>query len=90
MSKIKVALIGLGYTAQITHLKCVLFSKNCILTTVFDERKELKKKIKLRYNIKNVLNKIEDLNNYRKDIDVVVLCVDRYNQAFYLEKILMF
>lgn len=88
MAKKKIALIGLGYTSQITHLKCILYSKNSILTTIYDERKNLKKKIRSKYNIKNELKNLDDLNNYKNEIDIVVLCVDRYRQPFYLEKIL--
>lgn len=86
--KKKIALIGLGYTSQITHLKCILYSKNAILTTVFDERKILKEKIKKKYNIKNTLANLEDIKNYHKDIDLVVLCVDRAKQSNYLEILL--
>ena len=88
MIKKKIALIGLGYTSQITHLKCILYSENCILTTIFDERENLKKKIRYKYNIKNELKNLDDICNYRNQIDIVVLCVDRYRQPFYLEKIL--
>jgi len=90
MLKKKIALIGLGYTAQIAHLKCILYSKNCILTTVFDERQNLKEKVKNRYNIKNALKNLDDIDNYKNDIDIVILCIDRFKQATYLEKILKY
>ena len=86
--KKKIALIGLGYTSQVTHLKCILYSKNAILTTVFDERKILTEKVKKKYNLKNTLTNLEDIKNYHKDIDFVVLCVDRAKQASYLEILL--
>ena len=45
MIKKKNCTYKLRFVSQITHLKCILYSENCILTTILMKERKFKKKL---------------------------------------------
>ncbi|MCX7829827.1 MAG: Gfo/Idh/MocA family oxidoreductase [Acidobacteria bacterium] len=86
--KIKVAVIGAGYTAN-EHLKAFKDMEEVELIGIFSRTKDKAEKLSETYGIKNVCNSIEELWE-KTNADLVVITVNELSMPFVIEKSLDF
>ena len=77
MHKLKVAVIGGGFTSQTCHLPCLKQNTNVKIVALAEKRKELRDKVAKKFSIKNKYNNHVDLLNSEKILDLVVVITRR-------------
>ncbi len=77
MHKLKVAVIGGGFTSQTCHLPCLKQNTNVKIVALAEKRKELRDKVAKKFSIKNKYKNHVDLLNSEKILDLVVVITRR-------------
>lgn len=77
---INIAFIGVGFIAQLSHLKCFAALPEAKIAALCDKDKNLLAKISQRYGVQNTFTDYHDLLK-DKSIDAVVVTLSRYFSA---------
>jgi len=76
VKKINIAVVGLGYIAQVCHLPFLKKNRSVKIIALVDKNKNLLNKISSQYNVDTTYVDYKKLNKHK--IDAVVICLNKF------------